>query len=57
MEARTVLGQLLERWPGLRLAEAVPRWGNKPTYRRLVALPLQHTTIRLSRPPSERIDS
>jgi hypothetical protein len=41
MESRIVLGQLLKRWPGLRLAEAVPRWGDKPAYRGLTALPLR----------------
>jgi cytochrome P450 len=41
MEARVVLGQLLTRWPGLRLLDAAPRWGDKPAYRGLVALPLR----------------
>ena len=41
MEAKMVFGQLLERWPGLSLAEAAPRWGDKPAYRGLVALPLR----------------
>ncbi|WP_293466048.1 cytochrome P450 [Polaromonas sp.] len=41
LEARIVLGQLLDRWPGLSLAEAAPRWGDTPAYRGLVALPLR----------------
>jgi cytochrome P450 len=41
MEARIVLGQLLERWPGLSLLDAAPRWGDKPAYRGLTALPLR----------------
>jgi cytochrome P450 len=41
MEARVVLRQLLERWPGLRLLDAAPRWGDKPAYRGLTALPLR----------------
>jgi cytochrome P450 len=44
MEARIVLGQLLKRWPGLRLLDAAPRWGEKPAYRGLVALPLRSGT-------------
>lgn len=40
MEAQMVFGQLLKRWPDIRLAEAAPRWGNNPAYRRLVRLPV-----------------
>ncbi|MDB5930935.1 MAG: cytochrome [Polaromonas sp.] len=41
IEARAVLGQLLDRWPGLSLANAAPRWGDKPAYRGLTTLPLR----------------
>jgi len=41
MEASAVLAQLLQRWPRLSLAEAAPRWGDKPAYRGLTALPLR----------------
>lgn len=44
MEAKTVFGQLLQRWPGLSLLNATPIWGNKPAYRGLMTLPLQHKT-------------
>jgi cytochrome P450 len=49
MEARVVLGQLLDRWPGLSLLDAAPRWGDKPAYRGLTALQLQHNAIATSR--------
>jgi len=42
MEAKLVFGQLLKRWPGLSLVDAVPRWGDKPAYRGLVTLPLRY---------------
>ncbi|MDB5867892.1 MAG: cytochrome [Polaromonas sp.] len=42
MEAKMVFGQLLRRWPGLKLVDAAPRWGDKPAYRGLVTLPLRH---------------
>jgi cytochrome P450 len=45
MEARIVLDQLLDRWPGLSLLDAAPRWGDKPAYRGLVALPLRSGAI------------
>lgn len=48
MEARIVLGQLLDRWPGLSLTEAAPRWGDKPAYRGLKALPLRRRPVHLS---------
>jgi len=41
MEANMVFGQLLKRSPGLSLVDAAPRWGDKPAYRGLVALPLR----------------
>jgi len=41
MEAKMVFAQLLRRWPGLSLVDAVPRWGDKPAYRGLVTLPLR----------------
>lgn len=42
MEAEMVFGQLLKRWPDIRMADAVPRWIRNPLYRGLEALPLQH---------------
>lgn len=42
MEARIVFSQLLNRWPGLSLVDATPRWGDKPAYRGLMTLPLRH---------------
>lgn len=47
MEAKMVFGQLLKRWPGLTLVDASPRWGDKPAYRGLVALPLRHGGMAL----------
>ena len=41
LEARLVLGQLLQRWPGLSLVDKTPDWGNKPAYRGLNTLRLR----------------
>jgi cytochrome P450 len=41
MEARLVLAQLLQRWPGLSLVNTTPNWGSKPAYRGLVTLPVR----------------
>ena len=46
MEAKMVLGQLLQRWPGLSLVNAVPDWGTKPAYRGLMTLPLRHAPLQ-----------
>ena len=40
MEAEMVFGQLLQRWPDIRLLDAVPQWGQNPAYRGLTRLPL-----------------
>lgn len=40
MEAGVVFEQLLQRWPGLRLREATPAWGDNPVYRGLTRLPV-----------------
>ena len=42
MEAEMVFRQVLQRWPGISLLDAKPRWGGNPAYRGLVALPMQH---------------
>ena len=47
MEAKMVFGQLLKRSPGLSLVDAAPRWGDKPAYRGLVALPLRRWQERV----------
>jgi cytochrome P450 len=38
MEAEIVFRQLLQRWPGLRLAGAAAEWSGNPVYRGLQAL-------------------
>lgn len=38
LEAETVFGQLLDRWPGLRLRESEPAWNTNPVYRGLAHL-------------------
>lgn len=46
MEAKMVLGQLLQRWPGLSLVNAVPDWGTRPAYRGLMTLALRHAPLQ-----------
>lgn len=41
LEAEMVFGQLLKRWPDIRLANEDPRWGDNPAYRGLLSLPCQ----------------
>lgn len=43
IEAEMVLGQVLKRWPGLSLVDAMPRWGSNPAYRGLMTLPVRRT--------------
>jgi cytochrome P450 len=38
LEAEIVLRRLLQRWPGLRLAQTAPRWLDNPAYRGLHSL-------------------
>ena len=40
METEMVFGQLLQRWPDIRLLDTVPQWGQNPAYRGLTRLPL-----------------
>jgi len=43
MEAEAVFGQLLQRWPRLRLTDGVPNWNGNPVYRGLTKLQVRQT--------------
>lgn len=51
LEAEMVFGQLLQRWPDLRLQTTVPQWGRNPAYRGLTSLPLRQL---LTMPPCDQ---